>query len=166
MQQDTSMVLWFSSGGDSILLHLYTTAFKKKQQIEPTWGLAHMPLKQVMAQSMFRELRDRHQKVVGSQELQNRAKEMGSKDTAGWRYQIWNPKLKVLEIDNTRNPVPEVEMSNKLEFSVEHVKRDVVHRFHCTQRLNPNPYTHANPNEALALALALALLAAVAAVAQ
>ena len=119
-----------------------------------------------MAQSMFRELRDRHQKVVGSQELQNRAKEMGSKDTAGWRYQIWNPKLKVLEIDNTRNPVPEVEMSNKLEFSVEHVKRDVVHRFHCTQRLNPNPYTHANPNEALALALALALVAAVAAVAQ
>ena len=47
LQQDTSMVLWLNSGGDSMLNHLYTTAveFKRKQQAEPTWGLAHMPLK-------------------------------------------------------------------------------------------------------------------------
>ena len=137
LQQDTSMVLWLNSGGDSMLNHLYTTAveLKRKQQAEPTWGLAHMPLKQVMAQSLFRELKDRHQKVINSPELQNRAKEMGWKGSAGWRFQVWNPKLKALELDKTRDPVPEIEMSNKLEHFVEHIKRDAVHRFHCTQRL-------------------------------
>ena len=51
LQQDTSLVLWFSAGSDSILGHLYQTAvaFKKRQHDEPTWGLAHVPLKQVMA---------------------------------------------------------------------------------------------------------------------
>ena len=51
LQQDTTLVLWFSPGQDSVLPHLYQTAvaFKKRQQSEPTWGLAHVPLKQVMA---------------------------------------------------------------------------------------------------------------------
>ena len=39
LQQDGAVVLWFSSGGDSILNHLYTTAveFKKKQQADGGW---------------------------------------------------------------------------------------------------------------------------------
>ena len=60
---------------------------------------------------------------------------MGWKDAAGWRFQVWNPKLKALEHDKSRNPVPEQEMTSKLESFVENIKRDVVHRFHCTQRM-------------------------------
>ncbi|CAE6973662.1 unnamed protein product [Symbiodinium sp. CCMP2592] len=137
LQQDTSMVLWFSSGGDSILGQLYRTAveFKKRQQAEPTWGLAHVPLKQVMAQAMFRELRDRHQKVLNTPDSLKRATDMGWRETGGWRYQVWNPKLKALEHDQSRPPVPDTEMSNKLQHFVDHIRRDVVHRFHCTQRM-------------------------------
>ena len=131
------MVLWLTSGRDSVLHHLFTTAteFKKKQHAEPTWGLSHTPLKQVLAQALFRELRDRHSRVINTQELQARAQEMGWKDSAGWRFQAWNPKLKVLEHDTSRSPVTEQEMTRKLESFVENIKGDVVHRFHCTQRM-------------------------------
>ena len=44
-----------------------------------------------------------------------------------------NPKLKALELDKSRTPIPEIEMSNKLEHFVEHIKKDVVPRFHCTR---------------------------------
>ncbi|CAE7660156.1 MCAT [Symbiodinium sp. CCMP2592] len=117
LKQDTSLVLWFSPGGDSILNHLYRTAveFKKKQAAEPTWGMAHMPLKQVMALSMFRELKDRHAKVLASQELTKRATDMGWRDTQGWHFQQWNPKLKHLELDKQRSAIPDIEMANKLE---------------------------------------------------
>ncbi|CAE7193616.1 unnamed protein product [Symbiodinium sp. CCMP2592] len=137
LKQDTSLVLWFSPGGDSILGHLYRTAleFKKKQAAEPTWGMAHMPLKQVMALSMFRELKDRHHKVLNTKELLQRALEMGWRDAQGWHFQQWNPKLKHLELDKSRPQLSDVDMSNKLEVLTEHVKKDVVHRFHCTRRL-------------------------------
>ena len=38
LQQDTTLVLWFSPGQESVLPHLYQTAvaFKKRQQAEPT----------------------------------------------------------------------------------------------------------------------------------
>ncbi|CAE7040662.1 MCAT [Symbiodinium sp. CCMP2592] len=137
LKQDTSLVLWFSPGGDSILGHLYRTAleFKKKQAAEPTWGMAHMPLKQVMALSRFRELKECHHKVLNTKELLQRALEMGWRDTQGWHFQQWNPKLKHLELDKPRPQLSDVDMSNKLELLTEHVKRDVVHRFHCTRRL-------------------------------
>ncbi|CAE7708124.1 MCAT [Symbiodinium sp. CCMP2592] len=137
LKQDTSLVLWFSPGGDSILGHLYRTAveFKKKQAAEPTWGMAHMPLKQVMALSMFRELKDRHHRVLNTKELLQRAVEMGWRDTQGWHFQQWNPKLRHLELDKSRPQISDVDMSNKLELLTEHVKRDAVHRFHCTRRL-------------------------------
>ena len=137
LQQDTSLVLWFSPGSDSILGHLYQTAvaFKKRQQDEPTWGLAHVPLKQVMATAMFRELRERHHKVWNTPELLKKAEEMGWKDNQGWVFQTWNPQLRHLERDRNRPPIPDTEMSNKLEFFITHMKRDVVHRFHCTRRL-------------------------------
>ncbi|CAE7432271.1 unnamed protein product [Symbiodinium sp. CCMP2592] len=137
LKQDTSLVLWFSPGGDSILGHLYRTAleFKKKQAAEPTWGMAHMPLKQVMALSMFRELKDRHHKVLNTKELLQRALEMGWRDAQGWHFQQWNPKLKHLELDKSRPQLSDVDMSNNLEVLTEHVKKDVVHRFHCTRRL-------------------------------
>ncbi|CAE6970070.1 unnamed protein product [Symbiodinium sp. KB8] len=136
-QQDTSMVLWFSPGPNSLLPHLYQTAvaFKKRQEEDPTWGLAHVPLKQVMATAMFRELRERHHKVVSSPELQKKAEEMGWKDAQGWVFQTWNPRLRHLERDHDRKPIPETEMTNKLEHFINHMKRDVVHRFHCTRRL-------------------------------
>ena len=135
LQQDTSMVLWLNSGGGSILHHLYTTAveFKKKQQSEPTWGLhasqashgtVHVP-------GVARPPPEGHQQSIASEQSQGD----GLEDAAGWRFQVWNPKLKALELGKNRNPVPELEMSNKLEHFVEHIKRDVVHRFHCTQRL-------------------------------
>ena len=132
LQQDTSMVLWLNSGGDSILHHLYTTAveFKKKQQNEPTWGLhasqashgtVHVP-------GVARPPPEGHQQSIASEQSQG--------DGLGRRCRLAvNPKLKALELGKSRNPVPELEMSNKLEHFVEHIKRDVVHRFHCTQRL-------------------------------
>ncbi|CAE7796895.1 unnamed protein product [Symbiodinium microadriaticum] len=137
LQQDKTMVLWFSPGQDSVLPYLYQTAltFKKRQQAEPTWGLAHVPLKQVMATAMFRELRERHAKVLQSQELLKKATDMGWRDNQGWVYQVWNPQLKHLERDHHRAPVPDVEMTNKLEFFITHLKRDVVHRFHCNRKL-------------------------------
>ena len=127
LQQDTSLVLWFSPGSDSILGHLYQTAvaFKKRQQDEPTWGLAHVPLKQVMATAMFRELRERHHKVWNTPELLKKAEEMGWKDNQGWVFQTWNPQLRHLERDRNRPPIPDTEMSNKLEFFITHMKRDV-----------------------------------------
>ena len=119
------------------LPHLYHTAvaFKKRQQEEPTWGLAHVPLKQVMATALFRELRERHHKVLNTPELLKTAVDMGWKDNQGWVFQTWNPQLRHLERDNTRPPIPDTEMSNKLEFFITHLKRDVVHRFHCTRKL-------------------------------
>ncbi|CAE6948943.1 unnamed protein product [Symbiodinium sp. KB8] len=137
LQQDTNMVLWFSPGPNSVLPHLYQTAvaFKKRQQEEPTWGLAHVPLKQVMATALFRELRERHHKVLNTPELLKTAVDMGWKDNQGWVFQTWNPQLRHLERDNTRPPIPDTEMSNKLEFFITHLKRDVVHRFHCTRKL-------------------------------
>ncbi|CAE7329112.1 unnamed protein product, partial [Symbiodinium sp. KB8] len=137
LQQDTTMVLWFSPGQDSVLPFLYQTAltFKKKQQTEPTWGLAHVPLKQVMATAMFRELRERFTKVLQNPELLKKATDMGWRDNQGWVYQLWNPQLKHLERDHHRAPVTDVEMTNKLEFFITHLKRDVVHRFHCTRKL-------------------------------
>ena len=47
----------------------------------------------------------------------------------------WNPQLRHLETDHSRPPVTDVEMTNKLEFFITHLKRDVVHRFHCTRKL-------------------------------
>ncbi|CAE7841588.1 unnamed protein product, partial [Symbiodinium sp. KB8] len=118
LQQDTTLVLWFSPGQDSVLPNLYQTAvaFKKRQQSEPTWGLAHVPLKQVMATAMYRELRERNQKVLQSQDLLKKAADMGWRDDKGWFYQV-----------------TDVDMTNKLEFFITHLKRDVVHRFHCTR---------------------------------
>ena len=98
--------------------------------------MAHMPLKQVMAQSMFRELPDRRQRVLGSKELQQRAADMGWKDATGWRFQVESKAEGFLELDKSRTPIPEIEMSNKLEHFVEHIKKDVVLRFHCTRRSN------------------------------
>ncbi|OLP93673.1 LINE-1 retrotransposable element ORF2 protein [Symbiodinium microadriaticum] len=126
LQQDTSLVLWFSPGSDSILGHLYQTAvaFKKRQQDEPTWGLAHVPLKQVMATAMFRELRERHHKVWNTPELLKKAEEMGWKDNQGWVFQTWNPQLRHLERDRNRPPIPDTEMSNKLEFFITHMNKN------------------------------------------
>ena len=88
-----------------------------------------------MATAMYRELRERNQKVLQSQDLLKKAADMGWRDDKGWFYQVWNPQLRHLERDHSRPQVTDVDMTNKLEFFITHLKRDVVHRFHCTRRL-------------------------------
>ncbi|CAE7330959.1 unnamed protein product, partial [Symbiodinium microadriaticum] len=113
---------------DSVLHHLFQTAkeLKAKQEAEPTWQLGFVPLRMVLANSLIREVIDRLNKVLASQEKLQRAKELGWRDEKGWRFQVWNPTLRHLEADRRRPPIPDDKLLDHLATVVQCLKAPII----------------------------------------
>ncbi|CAE7368000.1 unnamed protein product, partial [Symbiodinium microadriaticum] len=138
LKQDHSLVLFFRPGEHTMLGFLYKTAkeFKAKQEANPQWTPGQQPLKAVMALALFTELGNRLQSVCQDQAKATRAKELGWRDpTVGWKYQRWNVQLKALEEDTSRPPLTDTEVATHIQKLCQTLGQDVVHRFHCTRRL-------------------------------
>ncbi|CAE7740061.1 MCAT [Symbiodinium sp. CCMP2456] len=89
LRQDTALIIFLKPGQDSILHHLYQVAvqFKAKQEAEPIWSLGQFPLRMVLANALFRELIERLNKVLASQERLKTVMDQGWRDDKGWRFQ-------------------------------------------------------------------------------
>ncbi|CAE7254236.1 unnamed protein product, partial [Symbiodinium sp. CCMP2592] len=138
LKQDPSIVMWLRPGEYGILHHLYVTAraFKQKQQENPMWAPGQQPLRTVMAIALFREMEARVNKVLGDESLQKKAAYMGWRDPAtGWRYQRWNPTLKHLEVDSSRNPLTDQQVLQAFQLLYKSLDQDSVTRFSCTRKV-------------------------------
>ncbi|CAE7728748.1 unnamed protein product [Symbiodinium sp. CCMP2592] len=138
LKQDHSIVMWLRPGEYGILHHLYVTAkaFKQKQQENPMWAPGQQPLRIVMAIALFREMEVRVNKVLADETLQKKAADMGWRDPAtGWRYQRWNPSLKHLEADSSRNPLTDQQVLQAFKMLYTSLDQDTVTRFSCTRKV-------------------------------
>ncbi|OLP80937.1 hypothetical protein AK812_SmicGene38583 [Symbiodinium microadriaticum] len=96
------------------------------KEAEPTWQLGFVPLRMVLANSLIREVIDRLNKVLASQEKLQRAKELGWRDEKGWRFQVWNPTLRHLEADRRRPPIPDDKLLDHLATVVQCLKAPII----------------------------------------
>ncbi|CAE7485339.1 unnamed protein product, partial [Symbiodinium sp. CCMP2456] len=137
LRQDTAFILFMRPGQDSILHHLYSTAvaFKTKQEADPTWQLGQQPLRMVLAQALFREVVSRLNNTIATQERLRRVTDQGWRDATGWRYQMWNPRTRQLEVDPSRPPIPEDKLLDHLSTILQCLKHPVLTRFHCTRKM-------------------------------
>ena len=67
LRQDTGFILFLKLGEDGVMSVLYKAAvkFKAKQEVEPTWQLGQLPLRTVLAPTMFKELTESTEPNVG-----------------------------------------------------------------------------------------------------
>ncbi|CAE7234951.1 unnamed protein product, partial [Symbiodinium sp. CCMP2456] len=137
LRQDTAFIMFMKPGQDSILHHLYSTAvaFKAKQEADPTWQLGQQPLRMVLAQALFREVVNRLNSTIASQERLRRVMDQGWRDATGWRYQVWNPRARQLEVDQSRPPIPEDKLLDHLATIIQCLKHPILTRFHCTRKM-------------------------------
>ncbi|CAE7257373.1 unnamed protein product [Symbiodinium sp. CCMP2592] len=138
LKQDTAMVLFLRPGEDSVLHHLYKVAahFKAKQDQDATWQLGQNPLRMVLALALFKEVTDRLNQTIASQEKLKRAVDQGWRDPqAGWRYQVWNHKTRQLQVDSSRPPIPEDKLLDHFATILQCLRHPVVNRFRCIRRL-------------------------------
>ncbi|CAE7555458.1 unnamed protein product [Symbiodinium necroappetens] len=137
LRQDTALILFFMPGRDTVLNHLYTTAFrfKAKQAEEPTWTLGQQPMRMVLAMALFKELVDRLNSTISSQEKLKRVTDQGWRDSTGWRYQVWNRSTKQLEADPQRAPIPDDKLLDHLATVLQCLKHPILTRFACTRRM-------------------------------
>ncbi|CAE7265256.1 unnamed protein product, partial [Symbiodinium sp. CCMP2456] len=126
-----------SNGQDSIMHHLYQAAmaFKAKQEAEPQWQMGQMPLRMVLAIALFRELTDRLNSTLASQEKLKRVTDQGWRDDKGWRFQVWNRTLKHLEVDKARAPIPDDQILDHLATILQCLRHPIVTRFCCTRKV-------------------------------
>ncbi|CAE7603959.1 unnamed protein product [Symbiodinium sp. CCMP2592] len=125
-------------GEDNVLHHLYKVAahFKAKQEQDATWQLGQNPLRMVLAIALFKEVTDRLNQTIASQEKLKRAVDQGWRDPqAGWRYQVWNHKTKQLQVDTSRPPIPEDKLLDHFATILQCLRQPIVNRFRCTRRL-------------------------------
>ncbi|CAE7258493.1 PKAR [Symbiodinium sp. CCMP2592] len=138
LKQDTALVLFLRPGEDNVLHHLYKVAahFKAKQEQDATWQLGQNPLRMVLAIALFKEVTDRLNQTIASQEKLKRAVDQGWRDPqAGWRYQVWNHKTKQLQVDASRPPIPEDKLLDHFATILQCLRQPIVNRFRCTRRL-------------------------------
>ncbi|CAE7805071.1 unnamed protein product, partial [Symbiodinium sp. CCMP2592] len=137
LRQDTSYILFLRAGEHSVLSHLYQTAvkFKQQQEADPGWKLGHVPLRMVLAVSLFKELIDRLNLVLASQEKLQKVTDSGWRNESGWRFQRWNPTLKHLEIDQARPSIPDDQLLDHLATILQCLKHPIVNRFRCKRKL-------------------------------
>ncbi|CAE7523074.1 MCAT, partial [Symbiodinium sp. CCMP2456] len=109
LRQDTAFILFLKPGQDSIMHHLYQTAvtFKAKQEAEPQWQLGQMPLRMVLAIALFKEVTDRLNNTLASQE-----------------------KLKRATVDKARPPIPDDQKMTETMSSAATYKMDLSLRSH------------------------------------
>ncbi|OLP81121.1 hypothetical protein AK812_SmicGene38380 [Symbiodinium microadriaticum] len=137
LRQDTALILFFMPGRDTVLNHLYTTAFrfKAKQAEEPAWTLGQQPMRMVLAMALFKELVDRLNSTISSQEKLKRVTDQGWRDSTGWRYQVWNRSTRQLEADPQRTPIPDDQLLDHLATVLQCLKHPILTRFACTRRM-------------------------------
>ncbi|CAE7559249.1 unnamed protein product, partial [Symbiodinium sp. KB8] len=138
LKQDHSIVMWMKPGEASILHHLYQVAkaYKQKLQENPMWSPDRKTPRTVLAIAVFRELADRLNKVLNSEELLEKASDMGWRDAnQGWPFQRWNPTLKCLEKDPHRAPLSDQTIQQTLVALQQSLDADTVTRFACTRKL-------------------------------
>ena len=137
LRQDTALIMFMMPGRDSVLNHLFTTAFrfKAKQEEEPGWTFGQQPLRMVLAMALFRELVERLNSTIASQEKLKRAQDQGWRDSTGWRYQVWNRRTRQLEVDTNRPPLPDDQVLDHMATILQCLKHPILTRFACTRRM-------------------------------
>ena len=145
LRQDTAFILFMKPGENSAMSHLYKTAvsFKSKLEADPQWKVGQLPLRMVLAVALFKELVDRLNQVLASQDRLKKIMDQGWRDEAGWRFQRWNPTLKVLETDTARAPMPDDQMLDHLATILQCLKHPIVNRFRCKRKLTETMTTQA-----------------------
>ncbi|CAE7475779.1 unnamed protein product [Symbiodinium sp. CCMP2456] len=137
LRQDTAFIIFLKPGQDSIMHHLYQVAvqFKARQEAEPTWSLGQFPLRMVLANALFRELIDRLNKVLASQDRLKAVMEQGWRDDKGWRFQAWNRTMRHLEHDRNRPSIPDDKLLDHLATITQCLKAVIITRFCCTRKM-------------------------------
>eukprot|EP00439_Symbiodinium_sp_Y106_P082314 s444_g21.t1 len=137
LRQDTGFILFLKLGEDGVMSVLYKAAvkFKAKQEVEPTWQLGQLPLRTVLAPTMFKELTDRLNQTLASQEKLKRVTDKGWRDSTGWRFQRWNAAQRRLEVDSSRPPIPDDQMLDHFATVLQCLKHPIITRFRCKRKL-------------------------------
>ena len=132
-------------GENSAMSHLYKTAVSFKSQIG-----GGSPMEGRAAPASHGAHSGTVQGTCGSPEpgarLSDRLKKImdqGWRDEAGWRFQRWNPTLKVLETDTARAPMPDDQMLDHLATILQCLKHPIVNRFRCKRKLTETMTTQA-----------------------
>ena len=137
LRQDTGFILFLKPGEDGVMSVWYKAAltFKAKQEAEPAWQLGQLPLRMVLALTMFKELTDRLNQTLASQEKLRKVTDKGWRDSTGWRFQRWNAAQRQLEVDSSRPPIPDDQMLDHLATILQCLKHPIVTRFRCKRKL-------------------------------
>ncbi|OLP94631.1 hypothetical protein AK812_SmicGene23340 [Symbiodinium microadriaticum] len=114
---------------------IQTGAYKARLEAEPQWQLGQLPPRMVLATALFKELTDRLNGTLASQEKLKRVMDQGWRDEKGWRFQVWSKPLKHLEIDKARAPIPGYQMLDHLATILQCLRHPIVTRFCCTRRM-------------------------------
>ncbi|CAE7223016.1 unnamed protein product [Symbiodinium sp. CCMP2456] len=114
---------------------LYSSRRSRKRSRLGHWALGQFPLRMVLANALFRELIDRLNKVLASQDRLKAVMEQGWRDDKGWRFQVWNRTLRHLEHDRTRPPIPDDKLLDHLATITQCLKAVIITRFCCTRKM-------------------------------
>ncbi|CAE7356543.1 unnamed protein product [Symbiodinium sp. CCMP2456] len=129
LKQDHSFMMFMKPGKTA-------TLFKKKQAESPTWGTGFQPAHQVLALALFRELASRLELLGKDQAKLKEVVDMGwATPELAWKFQAWNPQLRILQEDKDRKPLTTAEVKHSLEKLYAAAKTGVVTRFSCTRKL-------------------------------
>ena len=133
------------AGETSVMSHLYQTAlnFKAKLEADPQWQVGQLPLRMVLTVALFKELTDRLNQTLASQERLKKVTDQGWRSETGWRFQRWNPTLKHLEVDTAKAPIPDDKLLDQLATILQCLKHPIVNRFRRKRKLTETMTTQA-----------------------
>ncbi|CAE6956728.1 unnamed protein product [Symbiodinium sp. CCMP2592] len=120
-----------------ILETLFATATQWRHQKLNDPASLKNPMRVILFQATWKEMYTRAENIRTKEDAKQTAVDMGIYDEAkGFPYQIWNPKERKAQTDETRDPLP---LDKVLALTAELMKlaagNGVITRYHCTRPL-------------------------------
>ncbi|CAE7864490.1 LINE-1 retrotransposable element ORF2 protein [Symbiodinium microadriaticum] len=136
LRHEKGFVLFMRQGEDGTLGSLMRVAKEWNAKKAQDHQALHSPLRTVLLSSMVKELLNRAQQAVATEE--NRAKMIAAEwltASSEWNYRTWNRSEKRLIVDGSKTPLQHAEIVRILNYLLEHLTGEAIQRFGSTVTL-------------------------------
>ncbi|CAE7416447.1 unnamed protein product [Symbiodinium sp. CCMP2592] len=136
IRKDTSYVMFFRQDEKSLVPNLMEVArqWREKATSATPDPALQSPLRTVLINCLLKELLQRTQRVVATEEGRANLKEMGWIDSQGhWTYLKWSPQQRRLVLNEARTPVTHDAMIKTITELQASMTGEIIHRFKSKQ---------------------------------
>ncbi|CAE7180604.1 unnamed protein product [Symbiodinium necroappetens] len=136
LRMDKNLILFMRTDEESILPGLIEISRDWNDRKAAGDTELTSPLRTVLLACLMRQLKERITKMTSEPEGIQKLQGAGWMNQAEeWTYFRWCRQAKQLKLDESRRAVPQPELLSWIDFLLQHLRGDIIHTFHSTQKL-------------------------------